>query len=644
MSKFLKTHTWFFVVFVVCAVLRFIPLFQYQFTLDELSGLSRTTFDSFSELIEKGVKTTDTHPALIQLFIYGLAKLFGYANWVIKLPFLLMSLGAIVYAYVFSLRNFSKQTGVVASVIFSFSFIFVFYAPIARMYVCGVFLSIALLFYFFEIFFKKDNRLKNYLLLGLFALLCALNQHLNCLFAFTVCASGLVFIDKSNFKKYMITCICIVLCYLPHLPVTLYQFNIGGIGFDQDGWLPPPTSSAIFDLTKVFLGTGKTFVVFLMLIVLAIVLNRTYLLNKMQLYLFLIFLINYLVIYFYSVYRAPVFQYSVMLFSGVALVVGIASLIYFKNRVVFNVTVFLLSGVLIYKSYFKKDFFHESVKTVFEYQFERTFYYKNLYGNKNVYPFFFDADQFMKTIYFQKYKSSFDCSISSDAEIKTDAFFSKKLLNLQGDYVVMASSSPAQQAFVKEYFPFLIENTQTQGINYKVYSRNPADKGKEVDDDEVLAVSDVSNPGAFIFKNISKPLSNNKDFIVSVDSLNEFPFDAKAKYAEVVSAEGQMLLVTSKLKLKTLTPGAIESCISLTDQTNGSNINYNAAQVMDFNMRPDSTVWLYSNTFFGTSHSKTPGDAVLSAYIWNRGKEKFSINNFEIRLINFCPKKWQLWH
>jgi hypothetical protein len=112
----------------------------------------------------------------------------------------------------------------------------------------------------------------------------------------------------------------------------------------------------------------------------------------------------------------------------------------------------------------------------------------------------------------------------------------------------------------------------------------------------------------------------------------------------VVSAEGQMLLVRSKLKLKTLTPGAIESCISLTDQTNGSNINYNAAQVMDFNIRPDSTVWLYSDTFFGTSHSKTPGDAVLSAYIWNRGKEKFSINNFEIRLINFCPKKWQLWH
>ena len=67
--RFIKEHTLFVFILAICIVLRLIPLFDYQFTLDELSGLDRTRFNSFGELIERGVKI-DAHPALIQVIIY----------------------------------------------------------------------------------------------------------------------------------------------------------------------------------------------------------------------------------------------------------------------------------------------------------------------------------------------------------------------------------------------------------------------------------------------------------------------------------------------------------------------------------------------------------------------------------------------
>ena len=69
MIKFIKEHIIFLVIFAITIILRLIPLFNYQFTSDEISGLDRAQFYSFSELINKGVKN-DAHPAFVQVLIY----------------------------------------------------------------------------------------------------------------------------------------------------------------------------------------------------------------------------------------------------------------------------------------------------------------------------------------------------------------------------------------------------------------------------------------------------------------------------------------------------------------------------------------------------------------------------------------------
>ncbi len=656
--KLLKEHAWFVAVFSVCVLLRFLPLFEYQFTYDELSGLTRTQFDSFSEVMEKGVKI-DAHPALVQLLIFYTVKLFGYKTWLVKLPFLLFSMGAVIYAHAFGLRNFSKQSGLFAASIFSFSLIFVFYAPIARMYISGVFFSVALLYYFFEIFFQSQNHFRNYFLLGLFAWLSAINQHINSLFAFTVCVSGLFFLNKNNRKPYLITCILTVLAYLPHLPVTLYQLSVPGIGRENGGWLEAPDFLVIFDFLKTLFGTGKTWLLFLALLVLAIVLNKKVVIDKRRWFLLLLFVLNYLIIYGYSVWRTPVFQYSVMLFSATALIMFVTSLLHFEKAGIFATAFFLISSALVYKTYVKKDYLHESVKTVFEYQFERTFFYKNLYGDDNVYPIFCDADDIMKKIYFDKYEARFDCVVSADSmitymepvkykrqnpqtakeeEVSTIRLFGEFVSRLDCDYVVLTSATPAFQAVVAKYFPYLIENTQTQAINFKCYSKKPEDKSRVVHDDIVHAFSSPAQPGAFYYSKIN----DGNRLPLTIDSLNEFPFDTKVDLASVCDREGQVILVEARFKSRSTILG-LQSCISLTNRETKEAYSYTAKSAADFLPSTDSSFVIFSDLFVGTKFKEAYGKADLNCYLWNTGKEKTALLDYRIKVIDYWQKKWHFW-
>jgi hypothetical protein len=657
--KQVKDHALFFVILLVCAVLRFIPLFEYQFTLDELSGLCRTEFDSFGELMDKGVKI-DAHPALIQVLIYYLSAWFGYHNWIIKLPFLLMSLGTVVYAYRFSSHNFSKQAGIFSALVFSFSLVFVFYAPIARMYCSGVFFSTALLYYFFEILFLKQSKVSNYVFFGLFAVLSALNQHLNALFALTVCGSGLLFLNRANAKAYLLTCLAVVVLYLPHLPVTLYQLDIGGIDLEQNGWLPKPDLFTVFKFTKIVLGTGKSWYVFMLLIMLVGILRKGPQIHRRQWLLLVLFFLNYAIIYLYSVNRASVYQHSVMLFSGVALVLFITSFLDFRNRYVFGSLALLLASVLIYKTYFKKDYLHQAVKTVFEYQFERTAHYKKLYGDKAVYPIFFDADSFMQKIYFAKY-GHFEGKISSDSLVHSMTHFSRFVATLNCDYVVLTSATPAYQAVAKQYFPYLLENTQTQAINYKLYSKRVEDKNKVVPDDQLLKRSNPKDRGSFAFMKLKDTLKTS-EFFFQVDSLNDYPFDAKARYSDFVQAEGQVLLVKARYKISenpimgcgetterisyessTNIAGRITTCLSINDEESGEGYNYAEKRLDEFVLEPDLTATVFVENGIGTKHNKMKGRSWISAYVWNKGKNRFAITEFEIQLIDYWWWKWNFW-
>ena len=511
------------------------------------------------------------------------------------------------------------------------------------MYSSGIFFSIALLFYFFEIFYSNKFKKLNYFLFGLFALLSALNQHINALFALTICVSGLFYLSKINFKIYVVTCICVVILYMPHLSITLSQFKVGGIGLDQDGWLPKPTILSVINFLKVLLGTGRSYIVFLCLIVTSLIINKKKFFNKKQIYLFIIFLINFCIIYFYSIYRAPVFQNSVVLFSAVSLVILICSFISVKNKIVFMLFLIVLSTTLLYKTYYKKNYYTQCVSNIFEYQFKRTFELKNKYGNRAIYPIYFDCDTFMKKIYFKKYLTTFDCKISSDSVTFSLNKYAHFLSNLKCDYLALGSSYPIFQAVTRQYFPYLVENTQTQGLNFKVYSKLKSDMEKCVPDDAILNSASVFNNGNYTFSYSKNVIKNKTQFSLFIDSISEFPFQAKAALNSVTAKEGQVVLVTTKFKTQNLKFNNVGICISLNVTKKDSCVGYSGKESNDFILNLDSTITLFCDNFCGSNYNKIKNNSNFTTYVWNRGKQNFKLINFEIKTIDYWPQKWNFW-
>jgi hypothetical protein len=376
--------------------------------------------------------------------------------------------------------------------------------------------------------------------------------------------------------------------------------------------------------------------------------------QKKQVLLLALFAVNFLVVFLYAVFRAPIYQHSVMLFAGVALLWFLCSLLDKGNGVLQAVTLSALFVTLSLHSYFLKEYLHQAVKTVYEYQFERTIHYKKLYGGENVYPVFFDADEIMKKIYFEKYHTRFACSVTNDSLMAYPAqtyrvgngdslvssvrMYSEFIANLKCDYLALASAMPLHQAIVKAYFPYLIENTQTQAINYKVFSRNPLDSPRVVEDDKVILSSDPVKKGYFIYS----PSGNGVTLPFAIDSLNEFPFGCVAEYQSVAQHEGQVLLVHAEFR-SPQPLSRLEVCISVNEPVLNKTEGYSAKSAADFKQRRPAIQTIYAEHFLGTSHRRIGERGKIGCYLWNRGRETATLEEFDIKLVDYWPNKWHFW-
>jgi hypothetical protein len=186
---------------------------------------------------------------------------------------------------------------------------------------------------------------------------------------------------------------------------------------------------------------------------------------------------------------------------------------------------------------------------------------------------------------------------------------------------------------VKEQFPYLIENTQTQAINYKVYSKV---KCRTVADDAFTYMSDEQRPADTDFGLHALPLR--------VDSVNEFPFKLSTDFDKAVQHEGQVVVVCTELQLTKATLNALELVISVTDKKDEAPHSYSAKSAGDYVWKQDSTIFLYSDQYIGVNYSELKSHSNLNAFIWNRGKESFQIRHSTLKVIDYWPQKWQWWN
>jgi hypothetical protein len=626
--QFIRDNKGFTFIFLLAAIIRFIPAFEYQFSYDELCGIRNSLFDNWNDMVKLGV-SLDTHPILVQLIINFAVKFFGYSEFWIKFPFLLFSLGAIVYAYLFADKWFGRPSALLSASVFSFSYIFLFYAPLARMYSGGLFFCTALTFYLFNLCFSETKRTRDYILFVLFILLASLNNHLSCLYALSCGLFGIFFQTRHTILKYLGACVLAVLLYLPHLPITLTQLAVGGIGHGQDGWLPPPKKFALFSLIKTLFGTGYVWVVFVGLLMISILVKKARP-DKKAIYLLMIFLFNYAIIHLYSVVKAPIFQYSVMLFSAPCFIWAFASMLRFEQKSLVIVSAF--SILLIVQSIFKKDFFNNAVFNQNDYQSIKYCELEDKHGRGKVEALYGAAQPYFVVHYEVKYKRPFNYYL----KVSDVADFKSRLEQSKASFFILGDPSYTELELVKEKFPYLLESTQYLNVNHYLFSKEPNSTVNA--SDKIVDQSNLKAPGNYLF-NYNKDKFKN---VYQIDSLDEFPFSAKAELKKVGLSEGQVILAKIKLNSKALL-NDVGFNYSISNK-NDSTLFFGGPDLKVFYSDDPSGYWAYAELFLGSEYKNwIKEESKITFFLWNRGKRKFTVSECDIKTYDYWPSRWGWW-
>lgn len=280
------------------------------FTHDEISALLRMHHDSFGALIAEGV-AIDAHPAGVQVLEWLWTGVFGDGEVAVKLPFLLMSVAALFFLYRFA-ATWTNPTVALLGIAFIGTVQYtVLYGQIARPYAAGFFTCALLVD---QMTRALGGRGRAWYGFALAAALCAYTHHFALLFAGLVGLATLVLAAPRQRRKVLLAGLGALVLYAPHLTILWRQLGYAGVG----QWLAAPGPYWITDL----MAWTFQYSVLLAVVVLAIaIVGHAMALRKgrvqgtfLLLCLFL-FSVPLLVGFAYSVWRAPVLQYSVLLFS-----------------------------------------------------------------------------------------------------------------------------------------------------------------------------------------------------------------------------------------------------------------------------------------------------------------------------------------
>lgn len=342
-------------VVIIAFLVRLVHGLTYGFSNDELSALARLQYNSLDDIINKGV-AVDFHPAFVQVFLYLWTKLFGASLFAVRLPFILAGTVSVWVTYKAGIIWFNRTSGAIAGVFIALLGYTIIYSEIARPYAFGMLFSALTLYYWGLIFIRKKQSWKNYMFLGSWVLLSMYTHYYSFFVSGLMFASGIFFLNRSSFKKYLFVSLLIILFYLPFLPVFMEQVGRGGVG-GPDGWLGKPTADWLWLYTKYVFSSSYLliFIVAFGFIVSTLAIFKIHFYKAFLLPIW--FLIAFLFGFFYSREINPVLQYSALIFCFPGLILFISYGLTSLNKVLTPLLTAILIGSVVFATTDRSGFF-----------------------------------------------------------------------------------------------------------------------------------------------------------------------------------------------------------------------------------------------------------------------------------------------
>ena len=301
------------VILLVAAVLRLWKLGDVPFMHDEFSALLRTRFDNFHDFIQQGIMP-DSHPIGVEAFLWLWVRIFGWSEFWVKLPFVLMGIGSIYLIYLIGRQWFNRKVGLFSAAFFAVSQFTVFYSQLARPYAAGLFFVLLMAWFWHKIVFEaKKPSIGVYIGFALSAWACSLMQYFSLAQAGLIFLTGLFFLPKERRKAYWLSGIAAVVLFVPTLPIFYQQlFVSGSIG----GWLAAPKATFLLDFIQYTMNYSMLFMFFVgTIIIFPLFLGkRSKQKNPLRWVGITWFVIIFAIAFVYSLTREPILQQSTLIF------------------------------------------------------------------------------------------------------------------------------------------------------------------------------------------------------------------------------------------------------------------------------------------------------------------------------------------
>jgi hypothetical protein len=601
------------VILVVAAVLRFHHLGVTSLSNDELSSIIRAQYNSFSELYNEGIRP-DVHPAGLQVFLYYWMKLAGDSPFAVRLPFAIAGVLSVFFVYLVARRWFNSVSALfTASAMAALQFP-VLYSQVARMYSIGLLFCLINIWSWNKIVFpatqtEERKRTRYYIIYGLSALLAMYLHYFSLLFVAIVGLTGLLFIGRKKIVQYLIAWTAIVVLYLPAIPLFFEQLQLGGL----EEWLAKPGSNTInrylyycFNESEILTTVILAIPVLGMLIV-----GRRLRLTRFQLITIAWFAIPYLVVFYYSVYRQPVLQYSGLLFSFPMLLLFIFSFLP-DRRVTIPIAgitfVFLLGTTAVTVA--SSKFYSTPHFGVFKELAEKTVEWQQKYGEENITKVFTFSSPKYINYYFNKMNKNVDADLNLTLEQKEIGKLVQLLDTCKTEYLLYTWSN------ARHYY----ETLEIITGKYPVVAERDTFFNSEI---TLFKRGDINNSITFSVSDAFKEPT------ILTEPQKEFKGILYKNLSELNLKDDNM--VTAEVEI--IPQDSLQDVVLVINyESYGQNIGWKGMPVKYFYKG-------VSEPYRVILCSEIPDDrnSLLKIFIWNPSKRKLQIGNYKVEIKKKNP-------
>lgn len=605
----------FWIITIGILGLRLGLLNAYQLTYDECSALERSVFNTWHSFWNNAVKP-DAHPFLLQAYTVFIVNLFGYSAAALKLPILLLSILNVFLAFKLGERIYTGS-GYILSAFFTASFIIVYYAPIARMYTPGLSFTLILILTSLNCIKQEPIHWKTGLLWIFSAWALVSTHHMGILLLITLIPMLAFKISKSNRKPFGLMLAITLLLYAPQLPVTWVQLHHAGIGPAQGGWLDPPHWSMIIKWIQVFLGTGYAAWFLGALALWMFWKSRHHISMFIVLLGFVLAVINVLVIYLYSIWLAPIMQFSVLVFSGIGFLMIWAACTkgFSENSLV--IMGLLVLGILAIQTFYVKAIYPQHLKSAYEEP------YSILKQNhtKGVSALFCNSEPFIHTLFISKYnlKNQHFFPVAQNADMRAKEIW---LAQQKTRYIIVASPFPVELERIKQYYPYVVTHHETAAVNWYLMSRQ-AQHSKH----NIYNTVFTENWPQFTSGTITSNQMQQQNTFNA-----EFPLAIQYNYNTRSLKEGDVLF--AKAITDTTSDTFLELCIAVKAKSN--TIAYASANGINGKILTQLYIGPWIQTYKGDT-------LTASVYFWNKNFKTHALKQLRISQIQYWPQHWTMW-